>query len=93
LSRSSCTIFNVSTMATARDDEDLGPASVSIEHALSHWVRLVSKFIEMGEPMDQAMTAAARIVAFASTGPLREGENETRRNRAPESGVVRRRAR
>jgi hypothetical protein len=80
-------------MALKLSLEDEASESASIEHALSHWVRLVSKFIDMGEPMAEAMNAAARIVSFARTGPLAIGENETRRNAGPASSVVRRRTR
>jgi hypothetical protein len=62
----------------------------SLDHARSHWARLVSRFLDMGEPMDGAMIAAARIVAFARTGPLQlDGEQETRRNAAPQSSIRR----
>jgi hypothetical protein len=67
------------------------PDTPAIEHALSHWARLVSKFLEMGEPMEDAMMAAARIVSFSRTGPLLlDGDQETRRNAPPESGIRRR---
>ncbi len=44
----------------------------------------------MGEPLEDAMMAAARIVAFSRTGPLLlDGEQETRRDAPPESGIRR----
>jgi len=75
--------LQVAAQAFSRIDS-VTPSSAddAVEHARAHWVRLVSRFLEMGEPMRDAMVAAARIVSFARTGPLvREGAQETRRQR------------
>jgi hypothetical protein len=76
-----------------RDPEERAAA---LEESRRHWARLVSRFLDMGEPMADAMVAAARIVAFARTGPLvLDGAQDTRRSRPtnppPASGVRRRR--
>jgi hypothetical protein len=69
---------------------DIAGPVTGVEPARAHWARLVSKFLDMGEPMEDAMTAAARIVAFARTGPLLlDGDQETRRTSPPESGIRR----